>query len=65
MARFTQQKHTTIVRFLQILGVEEKTAKLDAEGIEHHVHKVTINRIEHFVNFVSKHQSWFRTFEEM
>ena len=64
-ARFIQRKHATIVRFLQILGIEEKTAKLDAEGIEHHVHKVTLNRIEHFVNFVSKHPLWFKTFENV
>jgi len=54
ITRFIQQKHATIVKFLQILGIEEKTAKLDAEGIEHHVHKVTLSRIEHFVDFVSK-----------
>ncbi|MGD0423171.1 MAG: transcriptional regulator MntR [Candidatus Bathyarchaeia archaeon] len=65
MARFIQQKHATIVKFLQILGIEEKTAKLDAEGIEHHVHKVTLYRIEHFVNFVSKHPSWFKTFKDV
>jgi len=65
IARFIQRKHVTIVRFLRILGIEEKTAKLDAEGIEHHVHKVTLNRIEHFVNFVSKHPSWFKTFEDV
>jgi DtxR family Mn-dependent transcriptional regulator len=63
MARFIQQKHATIVRFLQILGIEEKTARLDAEGIEHHVHKVTLNRIEHFVKFARKHPSWLKTFE--
>jgi DtxR family manganese transport transcriptional regulator len=48
MAWFIQEKHVTIVRFLRILGIEEKTARLDAEGIEHHVHKVTLNRIDHF-----------------
>lgn len=65
MARFIQQKHATIIKFLQILGIEEKTARLDAEGIEHHVHKVTLNRIEHFVNFVNKHPSWFKTFRDV
>ncbi len=63
-ARFIQRKHATIVKFLQILGIEEKTAKSDAEGIEHHVHKVTLNRIEYFVNFVTKHPSWFKTFQD-
>jgi len=64
MARFIKQKHSTIIRFLQILGVGEKNAKLDAEGIEHHVHKDTVNRMERFVDFVGKHPSWFRLFED-
>ena len=55
MARFIKQKHVTIIRFLRILGVGEKNAKLDAEGIEHHVHKDTVNRMERFVDFVGKH----------
>ena len=32
MARFMRQKHATIVEFLQLLGVEEKTAKMDGKG---------------------------------
>jgi Mn-dependent DtxR family transcriptional regulator len=64
MARFIQQKHITIIRFLQILGVAEKNAKLDAEGIEHHVHKDTLNRMERFVDFVGEHRSWFKVFED-
>ena len=60
MARFMRHKHATIVEFLRILGVEEKTAKMDAEGIEHHVHKITIRRIERFVKFVHTHPSWFK-----
>lgn len=63
-ARFIQQKHATIVKFLQILGIEEKTAKLDAEGIEHHVHKITLNHIEQFVKYVNEHPSWFKTFKD-
>jgi Mn-dependent DtxR family transcriptional regulator len=65
MARFTQQKHQTLIKFLRILGVEEKTARLDAEGIEHHVHSTTINRIERFVNFVDKHPSRLKIFDRM
>ena len=62
-ARFIRHKHATIVEFLQIIGVEEKTAKMDAEGIEHHVHKATINRIERLVKFVNQHPSWFKEIE--
>jgi len=64
MARLIKQKHVTTIRFLRILGVGEKNAQLDAEGIEHHVHKDTVNRMEHFVDFVSKHPSWFKVFED-
>jgi DtxR family manganese transport transcriptional regulator len=63
MAQFAQQKHALIVKFLRILGIEEKTARLDAEGIEHHVHKHTLDRIERFIDFVNDHPSWFKTFE--
>jgi DtxR family manganese transport transcriptional regulator len=65
MARSIQQKHLTIIRFLRILGIEEKIARMDAEGIEHHVHKATINRITRFVDFVAQHPSWFQTFDQM
>ena len=62
MARFSQQKHESITKFLQLLGIEQKTANQDAEGIEHHVHKETLNRIEHFLNFANAHSNWFETF---
>jgi len=63
MAQFAQRKHVLIVRFLRILGIEEETARLDAEGIEHHVHKDTLDRIERFIDFVNDHPSWFKSFE--
>jgi Mn-dependent DtxR family transcriptional regulator len=63
MAQFAQRKHVLIVKFLRVLGIEEKTARLDAEGIEHHVHKDTLDRIERFIDFVTDHPSWFKTFE--
>jgi len=64
MAKYIKQNHSTLIKFLRILGVEEKTAQLDAEGIEHHVHKTTIHRIENFVDYASQHPSWFKVFEK-
>ena len=64
LARNIQQTHLTILKFLRIFGIEEKTAREDAEGIEHHLHKATIERIARFVDFVDEHPSWFRTFVE-
>jgi len=63
LAKSIQQKHLTILRFLRILGIEEKIARLDAEGIEHHVHKNTIDRIERFVDYATQHPSWYQAFE--
>jgi Mn-dependent DtxR family transcriptional regulator len=64
LARSVQQKHLMILKFLRILGIEEKVAKLDAEGIEHHVHKNTVERIGRFVDYATLHPSWYKAFEE-
>jgi Mn-dependent DtxR family transcriptional regulator len=63
MARLTQRKHALILKFLRLLGVDEKVANDDAEGIEHHVHEDTLKRIEHFVEFANDNPSWFKTFQ--
>jgi len=64
VARNIQRTHVTILKFLRTLGIEEKVAKEDAEGIEHHVHRATIERIASFVEFINANPSWFRTFAE-
>jgi len=63
LARSVKERHIVITKFLRILGVGENTANSDAEGIEHHVHKTTIDRITTFVNFVSDNPDWFEAFE--
>ena len=60
LAKSVQQRHRSILKFLRILGVEEKIAKSDAEGIEHHVHKETVNRMERFVEYAEQHPSWLQ-----
>lgn len=63
LARSVEQRHLVITRFLRILGVSENVANSDAEGIEHHVHEATIDRIAKFVEFVEKNKTWFDAFE--
>ncbi len=41
-----KQRHETVVSFLRSLGVSEKVAELDAEGIEHHVSPETLTTFE-------------------
>src|SRR3972149_11575175 len=63
LAKSVKERHLVITKFLQIFGVAENIANSDAEGIEHHVHKATIERITRFVDFVSKNHAWFETFQ--
>lgn len=46
LATACQQRHTTVVAFLRSLGISEKTAEIDAEGIEHHVSPETLVAFE-------------------
>jgi Mn-dependent DtxR family transcriptional regulator len=61
-AKTIQRTHRTILKFLRVFGIEEKVAKEDAEGIEHHVNKTTIERISRFVEYVDEHPDWFQAF---
>ncbi len=46
MARASARRHEIVYRFLLAIGVEERVAALDAEGIEHHVSPQTLKRFE-------------------
>ncbi|MEJ0091864.1 MAG: manganese-binding transcriptional regulator MntR [Limisphaerales bacterium] len=41
-----KQRHQTVAAFLRKLGVSDKIAELDAEGIEHHVSPETLAAFE-------------------
>jgi DtxR family transcriptional regulator, manganese transport regulator len=42
VAQESRERHQTVVAFLISLGVCEETARIDAEGIEHHVSAETL-----------------------
>jgi DtxR family transcriptional regulator, manganese transport regulator len=42
LAKESRDRHETVVRFLQALGVPAAVAESDAEGIEHHVSRETL-----------------------
>jgi DtxR family manganese transport transcriptional regulator len=46
LAAECKQRHETVTAFLRSLGVPEKVAELDAEGIEHHVSPETLTAFE-------------------
>jgi len=48
LAARAKARHETCVRFLLALGLDRRTAELDAEGIEHHVSPRTLRLFERF-----------------
>jgi DtxR family manganese transport transcriptional regulator len=46
LAEESKERHQTVVAFLRSLGISEKVAELDAEGIEHHVSPETLAAFE-------------------
>ncbi|HBK45270.1 MAG TPA: transcriptional regulator MntR [Xanthomonadaceae bacterium] len=49
LAAASRERHQTVERFLIALGVDEATARRDAEGIEHHVSEATLAAFAAFV----------------
>ncbi len=50
MAVRSQRRHETVFHFLLAIGVDETTAAIDSEGIEHHVSPHTLKVFEKFLN---------------
>lgn len=44
LAAKCRRRHEIVYRFLLAIGVDESTAAIDAEGIEHHVSPATLRR---------------------
>ena len=50
LAEESKQRHNIVLGFLIALGVNEKTAAIDAEGIEHHASIETLKAMGTFAN---------------
>jgi DtxR family manganese transport transcriptional regulator len=46
LAEECKRRHETVVAFLRSLGISERVAEMDAEGIEHHVSPETLTAFE-------------------
>ena len=46
LARECKRRHETVVAFLRSIGISEKVAEMDTEGIEHHVSPETLAAFE-------------------
>jgi len=52
VAENMHERHGVLAEFLKMIGVEEETANRDAEGIEHHLHPETLQKLEEFIRIV-------------
>ena len=48
LAEFSHRRHEIVYQFLLALGVSQRTASIDSEGIEHHVSDETLGLMEKF-----------------
>ena len=48
IASLSKKKHNIVYNFLINLGVDDKTASEDSEGLEHHVSKKTLIKMKKF-----------------
>jgi DtxR family manganese transport transcriptional regulator len=46
LAARCRERHEIVYRFLLAIGIDEATAAIDAEGMEHHVSSRTLHRLE-------------------
>jgi Mn-dependent DtxR family transcriptional regulator len=58
------KKHKIIIDFLLLLGIDEKQANLEAEGIEHIVSDATLRKIEKLYNLIKEDEGIERKIKE-
>ena len=62
VAKSVIRRHHVISELISMLGVDEQTAYVDTEGIEHHVHPVTVRKFERLAEYFRENP---RTLEEI
>ena len=49
VAENIHEKHGLLSEFFKMIGVDEEIANIDAEGIEHHLHPLTLKKLKEFL----------------
>ncbi|ABX13028.1 metal-dependent transcriptional regulator [Nitrosopumilus maritimus] len=52
IANDIRQKHSELLNFFEIIGVDRSIANKDAEGIEHHINPKTMKQLRKFTTFL-------------
>lgn len=62
VAKSVIRRHQVISKLISMLGVDDETAYIDTEGIEHHVHPITVRKFERLAEYLRENP---RTLEEI
>lgn len=54
VAENIKKRHKLLTEFFNIIGVSEDIAIQDAEGIEHHLHAETLEKLQQFLKSINK-----------
>lgn len=52
VANEIRQKHSDLLEFFEMLGIDSSTANQDVEGIEHHLNPITTKQLRKFILFL-------------
>ncbi len=52
LANEIRQKHSDLLEFFEIIGVDKSVANIDVEGMEHHMNPKTIKQLRKFISIV-------------
>jgi Mn-dependent DtxR family transcriptional regulator len=64
VAKSVIKRHKVISKLISMLGVDEQTAYVDTEGIEHHVHPSTLRRFEQLAEYLQDNPQTLRAIRE-
>ncbi len=64
VARSVIRRHQVISGLISMLGVDDQTAYVDTEGIEHHVHPSTLRRFEGLAEYLRENPQTLKTIRE-
>ncbi len=64
IARSVIKRHQVISEFIAMLGVDDQTAYVDTEGIEHHVHPSTLRRLERLADYLRENPQTLRAIQK-
>lgn len=64
IARSVIKRHRVISNLISMLGVDDVTAFVDTEGIEHHVHPSTLRKFERLAEYLHNNPQILRAIRE-